>query len=245
MKPLVIIPTFNEAGSIFHVIESVLEISQEIEILVVDDNSPDGTAEIVLKMDPTRVHLLSRATKSGLGGAYRAGMTWALERPRYTHIVTMDGDGSHRAFDLALMLLRLTPEVDVLLGTRWMPGGSIENWPKYRQAISRAGTSYAQWALKLPWRDLTGGFRVYSRRLLEKLRINAISSEGYCFQIEMIRAASVASAQMVEIPITFVEREIGQSKMSKKIVGEAFSRVSIWALQRRFETNADKLHYVK
>ena len=245
MKPLVIIPTFNEAGSILAVITSVLEISVDIEVLVVDDSSPDGTAQIVSHMDAERVHVLTRREKSGLGGAYRAGMDWALNHPMYTHIVTMDGDGSHRAPDLAAMLLAVTPEIDVVLGTRWMPGGSIENWPRYRQLLSQAGTSYARWALKLPFRDLTGGFRIYSRALLERVRINAVASEGYCFQIEMIRAASAASARMIEIPITFMEREVGESKMSKKIVREALIRVSIWGLQRRFEDNADKLHYVK
>ena len=245
MNALVIIPTFNEAGSILSVIESVLEMSPELEILVVDDNSPDGTSELVSRMDSWRVHLLRRKGKSGLGGAYRAGFQWALDRPTFSHIITMDGDGSHRAEDLAAMFLAAKPGVDVVLGTRWMPGGSIENWPQYRQWLSRSGTSYARWALKLPLRDLTGGFRIYSRSLLEKLRLPAIASEGYCFQIEMIRAASAASATMVESPITFVERETGKSKMSKPIVREALIRVSIWGLQRRFENNADKLHYVK
>jgi dolichol-phosphate mannosyltransferase len=245
VKPLVIIPTFNEAGSILEVITSVLAISADIEVLVVDDSSPDGTAEIASHVNAERVQLLTRKEKSGLGSAYRAGMAWALDHPRYTHIVTMDGDASHRAADLALMLLAVTPEIDVVLGTRWMPGGTIENWPTYRRWLSQAGTSYARWALKLPFRDLTGGFRIYSRALLQRMRINAVASEGYCFQIEMIRAASAASARMIEIPITFVEREEGESKMSHRIVREALIRVSIWGLQRRFEDNADKLHYVK
>jgi dolichol-phosphate mannosyltransferase len=245
LKPLIIIPTYNEAGSIRHVIESVLQISSNLEVLVVDDSSPDGTADIVFQIDPLRVHLLTRERKSGLGGAYRAGMQWALDRPGYSHIVTMDGDGSHRAADLALMFAHLAPGVDIVLGTRWMSGGAIENWPKYRQWLSRAGTSYARWALKLPLRDLTGGFRIYSRTLLERLRLNAVASDGYCFQIEMIRAAAAASANMIESPITFVERQMGESKMSRRIVREALVRVSIWGLQRRFEDNADKLHYVK
>jgi dolichol-phosphate mannosyltransferase len=245
VKALIIIPTFNEAGSIADVITSVLAISPDLEVLVVDDGSPDGTAKIVSQFGSHRVHLLTRNRKSGLGGAYREGIQWGLDRPTYSHIVTMDGDGSHRAADLAQMLLEVTPEIDVVLGTRWMPGGSIENWPKYRQWLSQAGTSYARWALKLPFRDLTGGFRIYSRTLLENLRINAVASDGYCFQIEMIRAASAASAVMIETPITFIEREVGESKMSKRIVREALIRVSIWGLQRRFEDNADKLHYVK
>lgn len=245
MKPLVIIPTFNEAASIRAVIDSLLQLSAGLEVLVVDDNSPDGTAAIVTEIDSPRVHLLRRKKKSGLGGAYRAGIQWGLERPTFSHIVTMDGDGSHQATDLASMLAQARPGIDVVLGTRWMPGGSIENWPKYRQWLSRLGTSYARWALKLPLRDLTGGFRIYSRGLLAKLCLSAIASEGYCFQIEMARAASAASARMVESPITFIEREMGESKMSRRIVAEALIRVSIWGLQGRFKINADKLHYVK
>lgn len=245
MKPLVIIPTFNEAASVRAVIDSLLQLPTDLEILVVDDNSPDGTAAIVTEIDSPRVHLLSRKEKSGLGGAYRVGMQWGLERPAFSHIVTMDGDGSHQVRDLATMLAQAGPGIDVVLGTRWMPGGSIENWPKYRQWLSKTGTSYARWALELPFRDLTSGFRIYSRTLLEKLRLNAIASDGYCFQIEMIRAASSASAKMIESPITFVEREMGESKMSRRIVAEALIRVSIWGLQGRFKINADKLHYVK
>lgn len=245
MKPLVIIPTFNEAASVRAVIDSLLQLPADLEVLVVDDNSPDQTAAIVTAIDSPRVHLLSRKEKSGLGGAYRVGMQWGLDRPAFSHIVTMDGDGSHQVRDLAAMLSQAGPGIDVVLGTRWMPGGSIENWPKYRQWLSRTGTSYARWALKLPFRDLTSGFRIYSRTLLEKLRLNAVASDGYCFQIEMIRAASSAAAKMIESPITFVEREMGESKMSRGIVAEALIRVSIWGLQGRFKINADKLHYVK
>lgn len=245
MKLLVVIPTFNEVASIGAVVDSLLVLPVDLEVLVVDDNSPDGTGAIVSRIGSPRVHLLSRKEKAGLGGAHRAGIQWALDHSTFSHLVTMDGDGSHRAVDLAAMLLHARPEIDVVLGTRWMPGGAIENWPRYRQWLSRLGTSYARWSLKLPFRDLTGGFRIYSRSLLERLRLDAIASDGYCFQIEMIRAASSAAAAMVESPITFVEREMGQSKMSKRIVREALIHVSIWGLQRRFEINADKLHYVK
>lgn len=244
MKSLVIIPTFNEAESISNVINGLLDLPAPIEILVVDDNSPDGTASVVKKIDSPRVHLLERERKSGLGAAYRAAFEWAKNDPSFTHYVTMDADGSHRWQDLVPMLER-AKNADVVLGTRWMPGGSIQNWPKYRQWISKIGTSYARWALRLPFSDLTGGFRVYSTHLLETIRLKAVSSEGYCFQIEMVRATHAANATFAQSPITFVERELGQSKMSRKIVLEALIRVSIWGLQTRFETNADKLHYVK
>ena len=131
------------------------------------------------------------------------------------------------------------------MGVRWMPGGAIINWPKSRQRLSRLGTSYARWSLKLPLRDLTGGFRIYSRTLLEKIRLNNVSSEGYCFQIEMARASAAAQAKIIEVPITFVERRNGVSKMSKAIVLEALIKVTAWALDSRFKSNADKLHYVK
>jgi dolichol-phosphate mannosyltransferase len=244
VKPLVMIPTYNEALSIGAVIEQLLELSQEIEILVIDDNSPDQTATVVRKVESARVHLLQRNEKSGLGSAYRAGFVWAQAHPIFTHYVTMDGDGSHRPQDLLPMLTRAAA-VDVVLSSRWMPGGAIQNWPKYRQLISRVGTFYAHIALKLPFTDLTGGFRVYSTQLLGRLNIAAISSEGYCFQIEMILASDVASATFSEVPITFVERELGRSKMTKAIVIEALTKVTLWGWQIRFHRNADKLHYVK
>jgi len=244
IKALVMIPTYNEAESIGPLIEGLFQLSHDLEILVIDDNSPDGTAAIVKAINSPRIHLLEREQKSGLGGAYRAGIAWAQDHPFFTHCVTMDGDGSHRPEDLISMLARAR-NVDVVMSSRWIPGGSIPNWPKYRQLISRTGTSYARWALKLPFSDLTGGFRVYSVHLLSRLNSEAISSEGYCFQIEMIRAAYAADATFSEVPITFIEREVGRSKMSRRIVIEALGKVSLWGFQVRFQNNADKLHYVK
>ncbi len=244
MKILVIIPTYNEAQSIPTVINGVLSLPVDLHLLVVDDNSPDGTSDVVKGINSDRVHILDRKEKSGLGAAYRAGFTWGLADPTFTHFVTMDGDGSHRWQDLARLIGRAR-NADVVMGTRWMPGGAIENWPKYRQFISRMGTSYARWALKMPLNDLTGGFRVYSVHLLRDIRIERIRSDGYCFQIEMIRAADEADGTFAQEPITFVERELGKSKMSRKIVMEALVKVTLWAVQSRFRNNADKLHYVK
>ena len=215
-----------------------------MEILVIDDSSPDGTGAIVDKIGSSRVHLISNASKSGLGSAYLKAFRWALENGNFTHLSTMDGDGSHRPIDLELML-KDAQEIDVLLGTRWMPGGGIVNWPKIRQRISKFGTSYARWALKYPFRDLTGGFRVYSIETLRKIDLAKIQSQGYCFQIEMVRAAHSVGATFAEVPITFVERTTGKSKMGKGIVMEAFLRVSLWGLSVRVNPNADKLHYVK
>lgn len=238
------IPTFNEAESIRPLVTEILQRFPEIEILVIDDNSPDGTADLIRNLHQSRVHLLERKEKNGLGAAYRAGILWAIEHPQFTHYVTMDGDGSHRAQDLGPMVARAS-NIDVVMSSRWIPGGSIENWPKYRQFISHLGTSYARWALKLPFTDLTGGFRVYSSHVIKHLALEAITSEGYCFQIEMILACHAAEATFAEVPITFVEREMGRSKMSKRIVMEALSKVSQWGWQTRFGSNADKLHYVK
>ena len=244
MKILVIIPTYNEAESVLAVIDGLFSLPFDLHLLVVDDNSPDGTSALVKKVNSERIHVLDRNAKSGLGGAYRAGFTWALIDPTFSHIVTMDGDGSHRWQDLTRLIER-AKNADVVLGTRWMPGGAIINWPKYRQFISRMGTSYARWALKMPLNDLTGGFRIYSTHLLRRIRIENITSDGYCFQIEMIRAAQAAGGTFAQEPITFVERESGESKMSRKIVAEALIKVTIWAVERRVRNNADKLHYVK
>ena len=244
MKILVIIPTYNEAQSIPAVIAGLLSLPFDLHLLVVDDNSPDGTSGVVKEINSDRVHILDRPEKLGLGAAYRAGFTWGLAEPTFTHFVTMDGDGSHRWQDFA-PLIEQAEEADVVLGTRWMPGGRIENWPKYREFISRIGTFYARWALKMPLRDLTGGFRVYSVRLLQRIRIEAITSDGYCFQIEMIRAADAADGTFAEEPITFVERELGKSKMSRRIVREALVKVTLWAIRTRIGNNADKVHYVK
>ncbi len=255
VKLLVVIPTYNEIDSIASLTSQVLSMPENVDILIVDDNSPDGTARLVKEIArawPDRVKLIERTKKTGLGGAYRTGFSWFLTQPQYTHLVTMDADHSHRPQDLATMIALLTssnsskmPGADVIMGVRWMPGGAIVNWPKSRQRLSRMGTSYARWALKLPLRDLTGGFRIYSRTLLEKIRIQSVSSEGYCFQIEMARAACAAQALILESPITFVERTSGVSKMSRGIVIEALFKVTRWALDSRFKSNADKLHYVK
>jgi dolichol-phosphate mannosyltransferase len=244
MNPLVMIPTYNEAQSILPLVGELLERFPSLEILVIDDNSPDGTAKIVEEIGSPRIHVLKRGQKSGLGAAYRAGITWAQDQPRFSHYVTMDGDGSHRPTDLAPMLARAA-NVDVIMSSRWMPGGEIRNWPKYRQFISHIGTSYARLALKLPYTDLTGGFRVYSAHLINRLQMEEITSEGYCFQIEMILAANAAGGTISEVPVTFVERELGRSKMSRRIVLEALTKVTLWGWQIRFQSNADKLHYVK
>ncbi len=225
-------------------LDSLLDLPLGLNILVIDDNSPDGTAAIVDKYGTDRVHLIRNESKAGLGSAYLKAISWALEDANFTHLCTMDGDGSHRPEDLPKML-DCAKAIDVVLGTRWMPGGGIQNWPKSREFISKLGTSYARMALKSPYLDLTGGFRVYSLKTLAKINLANIGSQGYCFQIEMVRAAQSVGATFRQVPIIFVERATGKSKMSKRIVLEALVRVTLWGLASRLSSNADKLHYVK
>jgi dolichol-phosphate mannosyltransferase len=249
MKAMILIPTYNEATSVVELLHSLdaLRSSSDLnfDVTVIDDNSPDGTAEIVLNLGYSWVDLLQRPKKDGLGNAYRAGFARVLSNPSYDQIVTMDADGSHRVADLPAMFAAISPGKSIVLGTRWIPGGSVVNWPKSRQLLSRSGTRYASFALGIKLADLTGGFRIYSRQLLESLNLTQMDATGYCFQIEMALASHLAGARAVQVPITFVERINGVSKMSRAIVIEALIQTTRWGLTRRLRPNADKLHYVK
>ena len=247
MKPVILIPTYNEATSIIELLRSLEELHKirSFDVLILDDNSPDKTADIVESLKLPWVEVLRRPGKAGLGAAYRAGFAHVLPLGKYSHIVTMDADGSHRVEDLPAMLDASDAQISITLGTRWMPGGSVVNWPKSRQLLSKSGTKYARIALGIPLNDLTGGFRVYSTALLKKLNLNQMTATGYCFQIEMAMASVLAGAKTFEVPITFVERANGVSKMSRAIVIEALWQTTLWGLSRRFRPNADKLHYVK
>ena len=248
MKPIILIPTYNESVAIVELLHSLstLHNARGFDVLILDDNSPDGTADIVEAMNLPWVRILRRPGKAGLGAAYRAGFAEVLKSDSYTHVITMDADGSHRVEDLPAMLdAPHSSELSITLGTRWIPGGSVVNWPLSRQLLSRAGTAYARIALKIPLRDLTGGFRIYSVDLLRRLNLTEMTATGYCFQIEMAMASDLAGASSYEVPITFVERINGVSKMSKAIVIEALWQTTLWGLARRLKPNADKLHYVK
>jgi len=248
MKPIILIPTYNERDSIEALLLKLNSFIKErpLEVLIIDDGSPDGTVDVVRALHFDWVDILERDVKEGLGPAYRAGFAHVLKyRPEITHIVTMDADGSHRVEDLAAMLGAITSGKEIVLGTRWMPGGSVVNWPMSRQLLSRAGTTYARIALRMDLRDLTGGFRIYSRDLLQSLKLDEMTASGYCYQIEMALAARAAGAKVHEVPITFVERINGVSKMSRAIVVEALVQTTRWGLARLFRPNADKLHYVK
>ena len=248
MKPVILIPTYNESIAIVELLHqlSTLHNARDFDVIVLDDNSPDKTADIVDSMELSWVRVLRRPGKAGLGAAYRAGFAEVLNSSDYTHVVTMDADGSHRVEDLPAMLDAVhTSELSITLGTRWIPGGSVVNWPISRQLLSRAGTAYARIALRIPLHDLTGGFRIYSLPLLRSLNLSQMTATGYCFQIEMAMASDLAGASKVEVPITFVERINGVSKMSKAIVIEALWQTTLWGLSRTLKPNADKLRYVK
>lgn len=247
MKPIILIPTYNESISIVELLRSLEELhtNRDFDVLILDDNSPDHTADVVENLKLSWVQVLRRPGKAGLGAAYRAGFAFILPLNKYSKVVTMDADGSHRVADLPAMLDATNEPISITLGTRWMPGGSVVNWPKSRQLLSRSGTRYARLALGIPLNDLTGGFRVYSIELLKRLRLNDMTATGYCFQIEMAMASILAGAKAVEVPITFVERINGVSKMSRAIVIEALWQTTLWGIIRRLRPNADKLHYVK
>ena len=235
MKRLIIVPTYNESMNAPVLIKRIFKHIPETSILVIDDGSPDGTAEIVetLQKDYSELHLLKRSEKSGLGSAYRAGFAWGLERG-YNEMVEMDADMSHRVRDLAKMIevKNARPETSLIIGSRWMKDGKTENWSKARELLSRTANLYVRFMLGMGVKDSTAGFRIYSADILRKIDLTAIKSEGYSFQIEMTRAVYKNGGSIVEVPITFREREQGVSKMSKKIVREAMTLVTVWGLKR-------------
>ena len=232
---LIIVPTYNELVSAPLLVRRIFKYIPESNILVVDDGSPDKTADAIreLQQEFPTLHLLERKTKLGLGSAYRLGFTWGLERG-YEELIEMDADLSHRVRDLKKMIdaKELQPNTDLVIGSRWIPGGKTENWSRGRELLSRAANLYVRAMLGLGVRDSTAGFRIYSSSMLKRLNMESIKSEGYSFQIEMTRAVHELDGKMIEVPITFRERENDVSKMSKKIVGEAMILVSLWGLKR-------------
>jgi dolichol-phosphate mannosyltransferase len=230
MKTLVIIPTYNERDNVEWIVSRVRESVADASVLIVDDNSPDGTGALAdaLAASDQAVHVLHRAGKEGLGAAYRDGMRWGLGHG-FDVLVEMDADGSHQPEQLPRLLERLAV-ADVVVGSRWVPGGGVVNWPIERKILSRGGSGYARFALGVPVRDVTGGYRAFTADALRRIDLDAVLSQGYCFQIDMIWHAAVAGLKIAEVPITFVERERGVSKMSGAIVAEAMLRVTGWAI---------------
>jgi dolichol-phosphate mannosyltransferase len=233
MKALVIIPTYNEIENIGSIVPAVLDRGDAFHVLVVDDNSPDGTgreADRLSEAHPGRVFVLHRERKEGLGRAYVAGFQWALERDA-EYIFEMDADFSHDPKRLPA-LLEGAGTCDLVLGSRYVEGGGVRNWGLVRKCISRGGSLYARWILGLPLRDLTGGFKCFSRKVLEALPLESIRSSGYAFQVEMTYRAFLKGFRIREIPIIFEDRRVGCSKMSRKIFMEALWLVPRLRLQK-------------
>jgi len=233
MRPLVVIPTYNESENIERMLHRIHECLPGAGVLVVDDGSPDGTADLVkgVAAELADVHLLSRAAKSGLGSAYRAGFAWGLERG-YDACIEIDADFSHDPAALPTLVAPLEEGFDVAIGSRYVEGGSIPNWAWHRHLLSRGGNAYASAVLGLGVVDSTAGYRAYSAGILRRLDLSHIRAEGYGFQIEMTYRARQHGAAITEVPISFVDREAGESKMSSFIVIEALGLVTWWGLGR-------------
>ncbi|MDG6109265.1 polyprenol monophosphomannose synthase [Dactylosporangium aurantiacum] len=234
-RVLVIIPTYNEADNLRLIVGRVRAATPAVDVLIADDNSPDGTGRIADELaagDPA-VHVLHRPGKQGLGAAYLAGFAWGGEQG-YDAVVEMDADGSHAPEELPRLLDALG-DADVVLGSRYVKGGKTVGWPWHRHLISRSGNLYVRVALGMALRDATGGYRAYRTPVLDKIDLGSIASQGYCFQVDLAWRAHRNGFRVQEVPITFTERQRGHSKMSSSIVQEALWRVTVWGAAARWE----------
>jgi dolichol-phosphate mannosyltransferase len=229
----VIIPTYNERENLESITSRVRASVPDADILVVDDNSPDRTGEIADKLEAVdpRIHVLHRQGKSGLGSAYIAGFGWALDRG-YGVLVEMDADGSHDPAQLPALLTALQ-DADLVIGSRWVAGGTVTNWPKSREVLSRSANMYARVVLGIGIRDVTAGYRAYRAGTLRKIGLDQVMSQGYCFQVDLTLRAIRAGLTVTEVPIRFTERTLGASKMSRAVIGEALWRVTQWGVTSR------------
>jgi dolichol-phosphate mannosyltransferase len=230
----VLVPTYNESANVETVVRRIRAATPHVDVLVVDDGSPDGTGAIADRLADAepQVNVLHRTTKEGLGPAYLAGFDWGLTRG-YDVLVEMDADGSHQPEQLERLLTALE-RADVVIGSRWVPGGGVRNWPRHRELLSRGASLYARTLLDLPIRDVTAGYRAFRRSALERLHLHDVASAGYCFQVDLAIRAVRAEMTVVEVPITFIERELGESKMSLDIAREALVRITQWGLAHRW-----------
>ena len=229
----VLIPTYDERDTLPVLVRHLREVVPDLDLVVLDDNSPDGTGEVadtLAAADP-RVSVIHRAVKEGLGAAYLAGFRWALDRG-YDAVVEMDADGSHRPEHLPA-LLAAAADADAVIGSRWVRGGSVVNWPLHRKALSVGGNLYIKLLLGMRVNDATAGFRVYRADALRAMGLNDVASQGYCFQTDLTWRAVKAGLRVVEVPITFVEREVGESKMSRDIMTESLRRITGWGVRHR------------
>ena len=234
-RVVVIIPTYNERENLDAIVARVRGSVPQADVLVVDDNSPDGTGELADKLATAdqQIVVLHRPGKGGLGAAYLAGFGWALERG-YAAMIEMDADGSHQPEDLPRLLSALEG-ADLVIGSRWIPGGTVRNWPRSREFLSRGANTYARLMLRVPVRDTTAGYRAYRAETLRAIALDTVRSQGYCFQIDLTLRAVNAGLTVLEVPITFIDRTRGASKMSRAVMAEAFWRVAQWGV-------ADRLH---
>ena len=235
MKTRVLVPTYQELHTLASIVHRIFEHNPDVHVLVIDDNSPDGTGKLAdqLKAKYANLEVLHRKSKNGLGAAYIDGFNNSIND--FDVLVEMDADGSHDPQDLVTILKEI-PNYDCVLGSRWVPGGKVVNWPKSREILSRGGNSYARLMLGIDIGDATGGFRAYKTSTLKELDLSDIDSQGYCFQVDMVRRLLKKGFKIKEVPITFTERTIGTSKMSRNIVLEAFLKIGIWGLQRLFSS---------
>jgi dolichol-phosphate mannosyltransferase len=238
-KIVVAIPTYNEVENLPLIIGRLHSAVPSVDVLVIDDGSPDGTGELAdeLAGADARVHVLHRTEKAGLGAAYLAGFSWAIAQG-YEVVVEMDADGSHQPEQLPLLLAEVRTSAhpdgaDLVLGSRWVDGGSVRNWPKHRELLSRGGNFYVRRVLGVPLRDATGGFRAFHVDTLQALELDDVESQGYCFQVDLAWRAVQRGLIVREVPIEFVERELGESKMDQRIVAEALGRVTVWGAAYR------------
>ncbi len=232
-RVIVVIPTYNEADNLAWIVDRLRRAQPSVDVLVVDDESPDGTGKIadtLAQADP-EVHVLHRTAKGGLGAAYLHGFAWALEEG-YDVIGEMDADGSHQPEELQLLLTALA-DADLVIGSRWVPGGSVLNWPRRRELLSRGGNLYVRLLLGIDVRDATAGYRLFRRQTLEKIDLAKVKSTGYVFQTDMVSRTLNAGLVVREVPIEFVERVRGDSKMSGAVATESLKRITAWGLRER------------
>ena len=236
-RTLVIIPTFNERENLPLIVGRVHKARPDVHILIVDDGSPDGTGELADELalaDTDRVHVMHRSSKGGLGAAYLAGFAWGLNR-EYSVLVEMDADGSHPPEQLHRLLDAVDRGADLAIGSRYVPGGEVRNWPRRRMVLSRTANGYSRILLGVDIHDITAGYRAYRREVLEKIDLAAVDSKGYCFQIDLTWRTINNGFIVVEVPITFTEREFGQSKMSGSNIREALFKVAEWGVRGRMD----------
>jgi dolichol-phosphate mannosyltransferase len=240
-RVVMVVPTYNEADNLAWIVGRVRQAQPAVDLLVVDDSSPDGTgdlADALAAADP-QVHVLHRAGKEGLGAAYLAGFTWALSEG-YDVIGEMDADGSHQPEQLGRLLAAVAGGADLVIGSRWVPGGSVVNWPWQREALSRGGNLYVRALLGIDVRDATAGFRLFRRSTLEAIDLSSVVSTGYVFQTDLVSRTLNAGLRVEEVPIEFVERVRGDSKMSGAVALESLRRVTQWGLRERWARARDR-----